>query len=152
MMGSGKSSAVALAAQHPGVSFVDIDEEIAAAQGTSIAKLPADSGERAFHEMETAAIGRVAGTRAIVSTGGGAVLDPSNRYRMRTTGTVVWLRARPEMLAARLAEASEGRPLLDEHPDQAPGSPSCSRRGRRPTTMRQTTRSTRPSCRWKRWR
>jgi len=78
----------------------------------------AESGERAFRELETAAIGRVAGTRAIVSTGGGAVLDPSNRYRMRTTGTVVWLRARPEVLAGRLAEAGGDRPMLDDHPDQ----------------------------------
>jgi len=113
MMGSGKSSAGALAAQHLGVPFVDIDQEIVADLGSSIPKLWADSGERAFREMETATIGRVAGTRAIVSTGGGAVLDPSNRYRMRTTGTVVWLRARPEVLAARLAEGGEGRPMLD---------------------------------------
>ena len=118
MMGSGKSSAGALAAQHLGVPFVDIDQEIVADLGSSIPKLWADSGERAFREMETATIGRVAGTRAIVSTGGGAVLDPSNRYRMRTTGTVVWLRARPEVLAARLAEGGEGRPMLDHHPDR----------------------------------
>ncbi|HSJ84513.1 MAG TPA: shikimate kinase [Acidimicrobiia bacterium] len=118
MMGSGKSSAGELAAQRLGVPFVDIDEEIVADQGSSIPKLWADSGERAFRELETAAIGRVAGTRAIVSTGGGAVLDPSNRYRMRTTGTVVWLRARPEVLAERLAEAGEGRPMLDDHPDR----------------------------------
>jgi shikimate kinase len=118
MMGSGKSTAGAMAAQHLGVSFVDIDEEIAADRGSSIPELWAESGERAFRELETATIGRVAGTRAIVSTGGGAVLNPSNRYRMRTTGTVVWLRARPEVLAERLAEAGEGRPILDDHPDR----------------------------------
>jgi shikimate kinase len=118
MMGSGKTSTGSLAAQRLGVPFIDIDVEIVTDQGSSIPELWARLGERAFREMESATIERVAGYRAIVSTGGGAVLDPSNRRRMKNTGTVVWLRARPEVLDARLDDTGGGRPMLDDHVDR----------------------------------
>ena len=47
----------------------------------------------------------------VVSVGGGVVLDPVNRARLRQAGTVVWLRARPETLIARVHDGV-GRPLL----------------------------------------
>lgn len=118
MMGSGKTSIGSLAAQRLGVSFIDIDEEIVADQGSPIPELFARLGEGAFREIEASTIERVAGARAIVSTGGGAVLDPSNRRRMKNTGTVVWLRARPEVLEARIADTGEGRPMLADRAER----------------------------------
>ena len=47
----------------------------------------------------------------VIACGGGAVLDADNRRRLRNAGTVVWLRADPSTLAARVGEGS-GRPLL----------------------------------------
>jgi shikimate kinase len=116
MMGSGKTTAGARAAARLGVRFVDVDQEIESDSGQSVPELWAGRGEQAFREMEAAAIERVAGDRAIVSTGGGAVLDPASRARMKATGTVVWLRVRPDVAAARL-DSIPGRPLLDEDPD-----------------------------------
>jgi len=56
----------------------------------------------------------------VVSLGGGAVLHEANRVALRALGTVVWLRARPESLAARVGEG-RGRPLLaaaaSRHPE-----------------------------------
>ncbi|MGZ4681763.1 MAG: shikimate kinase, partial [Acidimicrobiales bacterium] len=50
---------------------------------------------------------------------GGVVLDPTNRRLIRAAsaagGLVVWLRADPEVLAAR-AEAGSHRPLLADDP------------------------------------
>jgi shikimate kinase len=116
MMGSGKTTAGGRAAARLGVRFVDVDEEIASDSGQSVPELWAERGEQAFREMEAAAIERVAGDRAIVSTGGGAVLDPASRARMKATGTVVWLRVLPDVAAARL-DSNRGRPLLDDDPD-----------------------------------
>ncbi len=118
MMGSGKTTAGRLAAERLAVPFLDIDDEVAAGRGSSLPELWDELGEKGFRELESAAIERVAGAEAIVSTGGGVVLDRANRYRMKSTGTVVWLKAPPPVLAARL-EAGGGRPLLDDHPDQA---------------------------------
>ena len=49
---------------------------------------------------------------AIVSTGGGAVLDPDNRAAMRAGNLVVWLRATPETILERLKWSVHTRPLL----------------------------------------
>jgi shikimate kinase len=54
----------------------------------------------------------------VISVAGGAVLNPDNRRLIASSGTVVWLRARPETLAARVGEG-EGRPLLDDDPAEA---------------------------------
>ena len=55
---------------------------------------------------------------AVVSVAGGAVLRPENRDLLRTCGRVIWLRARPATLAARVGDGA-GRPLLDGDPAAA---------------------------------
>ncbi len=54
----------------------------------------------------------------MVSVAGGAVLDPANRALLSGAGAVVWLRARPDTLAARVGDGA-GRPLLDHDPAAA---------------------------------
>ena len=49
---------------------------------------------------------------AVISTGGGAVLDPANRSAMRAGNLVVWLRATPETILDRLKWSVHTRPLL----------------------------------------
>jgi shikimate kinase len=55
---------------------------------------------------------------SIVSVAGGAVLSADNRRFIAASGIVVWLRARPETLAARVGDGV-GRPLLGEDPSTA---------------------------------
>ena len=50
---------------------------------------------------------------AVIATGGGAVVDPLNRWRLWEAGTVAWLDAPDEVLLARLAAHDEERPMLD---------------------------------------
>jgi shikimate kinase len=47
----------------------------------------------------------------VASVGGGAVVSETNRRALRAAGTVVWLRARPATLAARVG-TGQTRPLL----------------------------------------
>ncbi len=51
----------------------------------------------------------------VVSVAGGAVLRAENRTLLSSSGTVVWLRARPETLASRVGDGV-GRPLLEVDP------------------------------------
>jgi shikimate kinase len=51
----------------------------------------------------------------VVSAAGGVVLSSSNRALLARSGTVVWLRADPVVLAGRVGDGS-GRPLLDDDP------------------------------------
>jgi len=112
MMGSGKSTVGRMVARSLGRDFVDVDEEIELAEGVSVAELFAGRGEAAFRELEEGALARVLASSVdtVVSVGGGAVLSEANRRRLRGA-TVVWLRARPETLVARVGDGAT-RPLL----------------------------------------
>jgi len=116
MMGSGKSSAGRIAADHLGVPFYDTDVEIEASAAMAIDEIFSTRGEPAFRRMEASIIDRLAGYPAVVATGGGVVLDRDNVEKMRNTGPVVLLQASPSALVDRLGD-TEQRPLLD------PGSP-----------------------------
>ncbi|HTY16797.1 MAG TPA: 3-dehydroquinate synthase [Myxococcota bacterium] len=111
LMGAGKSTAGRRLAERLGRPFVDSDEMIEREAGASIAEIFASEGEPAFRARERAALERVAARGAVVALGGGAIAQPGAAARLARSGTIVWLRARPETLASRIGE-TEARPLL----------------------------------------
>jgi shikimate kinase len=111
MMGAGKSTVGRVLAARLGRAFVDTDEEIERRAGRAIAEIFAREGEAGFRTRELAVVEACRGRGAVVALGGGAVTQPAVRERLRGCGTVVYLRARPETLLARVGDASE-RPLL----------------------------------------
>ena len=114
MMGAGKTTAGELAAIALDRKFFDTDGEIARRMGCSIAQLWGQVGEDSFRDMERATIARLADSDAVVSAGGGAPVDPSNRAAISLSGTCVWLKAEPAILSERL-DGGEERPLLQGH-------------------------------------
>ncbi len=113
MMGAGKSTVANLLARQLGWPLVDTDALVEQRAGKSVAEIFARDGEAAFRAAEAAAVAGVPDIEepVVVSVGGGAVLAEANRRTMRAAGTVVWLRARPATLAARVGSGSS-RPLL----------------------------------------
>jgi shikimate kinase len=90
MMGAGKSSAARRLAKRLDRSYVDLDDEITARMGCSVAQLWGERGEAAFRQMEAAAVIRAAaGPAAVIATGGGVVLDPANIASILGPGGVV---------------------------------------------------------------
>jgi len=116
MMGAGKTTVGRLVAEHLARPYRDSDALVEAATGHSVSELFATGGEATFRAAESAAL-RVAvePPPAVISVAGGAVLDPANRTLLERSGTVVWLRARPETLAARVGDGAD-RPLLAPDP------------------------------------
>lgn len=110
MMGSGKTRAGRIAAHRLGVGFADTDDLVEKGAGLSVERIWSTLGEKEFRRLEREAVSGLAGFEGIVATGGGVLLDDSN-HRVMGPGIVVWLRASPGALAARL-EGTEGRPLL----------------------------------------
>lgn len=111
-MGSGKTSVGQLLADRLGWLFVDLDALIVKQTGKSINAIFSEAGETAFRQLEHDQLAALVGrTRIVVSTGGGAVINPENRRLMRLIGPVVNLTAPLESLVARLASADD-RPLL----------------------------------------
>jgi shikimate kinase len=117
MMGTGKSSVAAGVAAALNWKAVDVDSEIEAQVGRSIAEIFASMGESGFREIEAAMIEIVfdRGEDCVVALGGGAVLTESTRNRLGECSAVVWLHAEPAVLARRLA-GDTSRPMLAGDP------------------------------------
>ena len=112
-MGTGKTTIGKRLAKRLGWRFVDIDELIEASAKKPVPRIFAEHGEPVFRRLEERIILRtVRGDHQIIATGGGAFLDPKNRSRLRATGPVVCLTARPRTILARVARRIEARPLL----------------------------------------
>ena len=111
-MGAGKSHLGRLLAARMGLAFFDLDAAIESAAGLSINALFATEGEAGFREREARALAdAVAGSPAVIATGGGAVLAEANRAAMRERGRVVYLSVDPATQLARVS-SSTTRPLL----------------------------------------
>lgn len=112
MMGAGKTSVGRLLAQRLGRSFVDADQEIEARCGVSIPVIFEIEGEVGFRQRERAMIDELTRRPGIVlATGGGAILAPESRERLRSRGLVVYLRASAEEIWQR-TRRDRSRPLL----------------------------------------
>jgi shikimate kinase len=111
-MGSGKTAVGRRLAALLGKQFHDSDAEIEKRTGVDIRYIFEKEGEARFREREREVIADLTSLPdAVVATGGGAVLDPANRERLATTGTVVYLETSVEALVAR-TRMSKNRPLL----------------------------------------
>jgi len=116
--GSGKSAVGRrLAARHD-AAFIDVDDVIEREAGARIAEIFAEEGEAGFRTRERAAIADLGGPdpapeiRRVIAPGGGAVVDPRNRWRLYRGRVAVWLDGRPEVLAQRLRRGPTVRPLI----------------------------------------
>jgi shikimate kinase/3-dehydroquinate synthase len=116
--GSGKSVIGRRLARRHSASFLDLDDRIESATGRSIPDIFAEDGEVAFRALERSAIADLgppdpeAGIRRVIATGGGAVVDPRNRWALYRGRVTVWLDSRPEVLAQRLRRSPNVRPLV----------------------------------------
>jgi shikimate kinase len=120
MMGAGKTTTGQFVARRLGWNYKDSDADVEAATGLTVPELFARDGETAFRtaEADVLTIACLDESPAVISVAGGAVLNADTRRLIEASGTVVWLRARPETLAARVGDGV-GRPLLGDDPAEA---------------------------------
>jgi shikimate kinase len=118
-MGTGKSTVGRAVAQRLGFAWFDSDHEIERQQGKGIPEIFAQQGESAFRAMERAFIeGGHPLQRAVISCGGGLVVQPGMLALLKSKGVVVCLHASLETILARTAR-HQNRPLLvAENPEE----------------------------------
>src|SRR5262245_22381621 len=83
LSGTGKSTVARLIARQLGWMSGDTDDQVVSIDGREIAQIFRDEGEAYFRKVERQAVLQLSkGDRWVIATGGGAVLDPTNRERL----------------------------------------------------------------------
>ena len=119
LSGVGKSTVGRALAGRLGWPFLDTDDLITEAEGSSPAQLIDRDGEAAFRQIEERVVAEVSQrSPAVIATGGGVFLSTSNRVALGARGFTCFLDATPSAIAARLRAGPEGerRPLLGDDP------------------------------------
>jgi shikimate kinase len=110
--GSGKSTVGRQLARRLSLPFVDSDHAIEQRLGCSIREYFEREGEDRFRDVESEVLDDLSQRASgVLSTGGGSVLRPVNRERLKARGQVFYLRSTPEEVFRRLRH-DQNRPLL----------------------------------------
>ncbi|AVP97484.1 shikimate kinase [Ahniella affigens] len=116
-MGAGKTTLGKKLAEHYGLQFIDLDDEIERRCGVSVATVFEIEGEPGFRQRESKCLAEMCQLRGIVlATGGGSVLLPENRAMLSAHGFVLYLPVTVDQQLSRLARDRK-RPLL-QAPDR----------------------------------
>src|SRR4029078_5972504 len=114
--GSGKTTVAAALAKRLGWSWIDADAELERRAGETVKENFARQSGVAFRDLEANILADlVTLDRHIVALGGGAILREANRRLLALRGRVVWLKASPKVLQARITRdttSAERRPNL----------------------------------------
>lgn len=114
--GAGKTTVAGLAAELLGAPWVDLDQAIVAAEGSSIPELFATHGEAHFRALEREMMAQaLAGPPGIIATGGGWAAQPGNLAAVGPAALSLYMSVTPEQAAARLGQSVD-RPLLVDGP------------------------------------
>ncbi len=102
--GSGKTTLGRLLARRLDYPFVDTDLVVEQRQGVSIATIFANEGESAFRRYEAEVLSEeLRQDRLVLATGGGMVVSPVNRRRLKSAAFVIWLDPPVATLTRRVA-------------------------------------------------
>ena len=109
-MGCGKTTVGRLLAARLGYAFLDLDQWLERRQGKTIRQIFQESGEEAFRDLESSALGELSSRRRVViAAGGGAPLREANRGFFRQASTFYLEISFEEFL--RRTASSPDRPL-----------------------------------------
>jgi XRE family aerobic/anaerobic benzoate catabolism transcriptional regulator len=116
LRGAGKSTLGKILAKKIGWRFVELNKEIEAQNGLSVAEIIALYGQEGFHRMEQTALGHLLAAKElmVLATGGGIVSEPVTFDLILSSFYTVWLKAEPEEHMARVRRQGDLRPMADD--------------------------------------
>src|SRR4030081_3807967 len=116
LRGAGKSTLGKMLAKKIGWSFVELNKEIEAQNGLSVAEIIAVYGQEGLRGMEQAALGQLLARKelTVLATGGGIVSEPLTFDLILSSFYTIWLKAEPEDHKARGRRQGDLRPMEDD--------------------------------------
>lgn len=112
-MGSGKTTLGKRLAARLGYDFIDLDHAFEYLHQTSIAEYFKKHGEGAFRLGEAAVLKTMEySPKTVIATGGGLPCFFDNMEWMNANGYTVYIKLNAKVLASRLENGQEERPLL----------------------------------------
>jgi len=116
LRGAGKSTLGKMLAKRIGWSFVELNKEIEAQNGLSVAEVIALYGQEGFRRMEQAALGQLLARKElmVLATGGGIVSEPLSFDLILSSFYTIWVKAQPEEHMARVRGQGDLRPMADD--------------------------------------
>ena len=112
--GTGKTAVGRLLSKRLGVSFLDTDDLIETREGRHLDEIFHLGGESYFRKVEKEVITSLPEAGFVISTGGGAVLDPVNVAHLRAGSIVFLLSTEPDTIIQRIQKSK--RPPLTNLP------------------------------------
>lgn len=119
MMGVGKTTYGKKMASILKIPFIDVDQEIEADIGHSVAWIFENAGEAEFRKMEQQKIADILKRDDVfvLALGGGAFLNKNSRDLIKKNGVSVWLKTPAELILKRVSSRKD-RPLLNDGTDR----------------------------------
>src|SRR5882724_6409934 len=116
LRGAGKTTLGRMLAKKIGWSFVELNKEIEAQNGLSVAEIIALYGQEGFRRMEQAALTALLARKElmVLATGGGIVSEPLTFDLILSSFYTIWLKAEPEEHMARVRGQGDLRPMADD--------------------------------------
>jgi XRE family aerobic/anaerobic benzoate catabolism transcriptional regulator len=116
LRGAGKSTLGKMLAKKIGWNFVELNKEIEAQNGLSIAEIIALYGQEGFRRLEQAALTQLLAGKelTVLATGGGIVSEPLTFDLVLSSFYTIWLKAEPEEHMARVRGQGDLRPMADD--------------------------------------
>jgi len=116
LRGAGKSTLGKMLAKKIGWNFVELNKEIEAQNGLSVAEIIALYGQEGFRRMEQAALNQLLARKelTVLATGGGIVSEPLTFDLILSSFYTIWLKAEPEEHMARVRGQGDLRPMADD--------------------------------------
>ena len=116
LRGAGKSTLGKVLAKKIGWNFVELNKEIEAQNGLSVAEIIALYGQEGFRRMEQNALNQLLAQKEpmVLATGGGIVSEALTFDLILSSFYTIWLKAEPEEHMGRVRKQGDLRPMADD--------------------------------------
>jgi XRE family aerobic/anaerobic benzoate catabolism transcriptional regulator len=116
LRGAGKSTLGKVLAKKIGWNFVELNKEVEAQNGLSVAEIIALYGQEGFRRMEQNALNQLLAQKEpmVLATGGGIVSEPLTFDVILSSFYTIWLKAEPEEHMGRVRKQGDLRPMADD--------------------------------------